>query len=318
MAGNFFSFLLGVLTLTLVSGCATVPAHPLTGGPGDAAVMKKIMARQDALVHLSPKTDSGKPVLILLHGATEDPTEMMDIAQEWRGKYDVYLFAYNFHHRVQTVAKDFVTEFRQLKNRLQDFAIWNTELGIPVESHAGGSGGQSYGSGSVTVVTFSYSSIVFREAVILADDPALFSHTALIQLVPLAGGSFYARSLVNPVTAWVVSRFSPQTQAVIPYGGFADRLWSGAGNRIFCESISPARVHTIVVEGDPHSLAKMANVKVHADYLNGIGTNVVVISKCADICHDYFPTEPAALAYLRQWLGPPAEGASFLAAAGRR
>ncbi|HEV2694591.1 MAG TPA: hypothetical protein VG347_16980 [Verrucomicrobiae bacterium] len=312
MAGNFISFLIGVIVMVLVDGCTTVPEHPLTGRPGDVAKMKEIMARKDTLVHVSPETDSGKPVLILLHGATEDPTEMMDIVQEWQGRYDVYLFAYNFHHRLSTVAKDFVKEFRQLRNRPQHFETWNAELGMPVESKVEGVGGVA-----VTVVTFSYSSVVFREAVILADDRPLFAQTSLIQLVPLAGGSSYARSLRNPVTAWVVSRFSPQTQAVIPYGGFAERLWSGAGNRIFYESITPARMHSILVEGDPHSLAKMANAKVHADYLNGIGANVVVIPKCADICHDYFPTEPAALAYLQQCLGPPVdEGTKLLAAAG--
>jgi hypothetical protein len=291
MAWKFFSISMAAMILALVSGCTTVPEHPLAGGPGDAAAMKEIMTLKDTLVQVSPATDGGRPVLILLHGATEDPTEMMDIAQAWRGKYDVYLFAYNFHHRVQTVAKDFDRELKQ-KN--------------------------GFGGRDTTVVAYSYSAIVFREAVILADDRTLFANTSLIQLVPIAGGSFYAHSLRNPVTAWVVSRFSPQTQAVIPYGGFAERLWSGAGNRIFYESIHPARVHSILVEGDPHSLAGMADAKVHADYLNGIGTNVVVIPKCADICHDYFPTEPAALAYLRQWLGPPVEGAAFLATDGRR
>ena len=279
--------------MALVSGCATVPEHPLTGKPGDATVMKEIMARKDKIVHVSAQTGTDKPVLILLHGATGDPTEMMDIVQEWRGKYDIYLFAYNYHHRVQTVAKDFVKEFRRLKLK------------------NGFTGGE-------TIVTYSYSAIVFREAVILADDRTLFAEASLIQLVPLAGGSFYARGLKNPVTGWVVSLFSHQSQAVMPYGGFANRLWSGAGNRKFYESINPARVHTILVEGDPHSLARMANPTVHAHYLNGIGTNVVVIPKCPGVCHDYFPTEPAALAYLQPWLGPPTAAAGLLAANGHR
>ena len=49
----------------------------------------------------------------------------------------------------------------------------------------------------------------------------------------------------------------------------------------------------------------MANPDVRARYCNGIGPNVVVIPKSAGVTHDYFPTQPAALAYLRLQLAPP-------------
>ncbi len=133
--------------------------------------MKCIMAREDKIDCVSStETISGKPVLLLLHGATDDPTEMMEIAREWRGKYDVYLFTYNYHRRVQKVAADFVNELKRLK----------------AEHRQGG---------GMTIVVYSYAAIVFREAVITADDRTLFSDTSLIQLCPTAGGSFLARGL---------------------------------------------------------------------------------------------------------------------------
>ncbi|MGA2870314.1 MAG: hypothetical protein ABSF34_14290, partial [Verrucomicrobiota bacterium] len=159
--------------------------------------------------------------------------------------------------------------------------------------------------GGVTFVAYSYGAIVFREAVITAKDRTLFSDASLIQLVPTAGGSFLARSLKNPVLAWVVSRFSQPTYAENPNGGFAERLWAGAGNQKFYEVIHPGRVHSILVEGDPHSLAEIADLNIRARYHNGIGLNAVVIPQSAGVTHDYFPTQPAALEYLRSLLGPP-------------
>src|SRR3954462_7689957 len=56
--------------------------------PGSADNSKKeskireIMERNDRLVQLSA-ADCRKPPLLLLHGATDDPTEMMAIAREW-------------------------------------------------------------------------------------------------------------------------------------------------------------------------------------------------------------------------------------------
>src|SRR5690349_15213146 len=114
MAWKFFS--IGALAIVLLTGCATVPQDPLCAEKGDVAALPEIMARQDRLIHLSsPSTDAGKPVLLLLHGATDDPTEMMDIVREWRGKYDVYLYAYNYHRSVQKVAVDFDNEITRLR-----------------------------------------------------------------------------------------------------------------------------------------------------------------------------------------------------------
>ena len=275
------SLFIAALALALLSGCSTVPQNPLRAGEGGPAVMKEIMARHDHIIHLSsPDSDAGKPVLLLLHGATDDPTEMMDIVRVWRGKYDVYLYAYNYHHRVQTVAADFVNELKRLR----------TENPI---------------GGNETIVVYSYAAIVFRQAVISSDDPALFADATLIQLVPIAGGSHLARGIKNPVIAWVVSLFSHPTHAVDPYGGFAARLWAGADNEKFYDTINPSRMHSIVVEGDPHSVADMADPAIRAHYYNGLGQNVMVIPKSPDVNHDYFPTQPAALAYLQKLLGPP-------------
>lgn len=265
----------------LVSGCTTIPVNPLSTEKGDKAAMKKIMERKDRIVQVSSQeTDAGKPVLLLLHGATDDPTEMMDIVREWRGKYDVFLYAYNYHDRVQKVASDFVNEVKRLR-------------------------AENCFSGSATVVVYSYAVIVFREAVINADDRTLFSNVSLIQLVPTAGGSYLARGLKNPIMAWVVSMAFKPTQAENPNGRFAEQLWAGEGNRKFYEVINPERVHTILLEGDPHSLARVADKKVQERYNNGIGPNVVVIPKSTGVTHDYFPTNPVALDYLRKLLELP-------------
>jgi hypothetical protein len=273
------------MAITLASGCTTLPENPLCAGKGDVAVMKEIMVRKDKIVQVSSQeTDGGKPVLLLLHGATDDPTEMMDIVREWRGKYDIYLFAYNYHSRVQKVARDFVNEVKRLRAE-NNFA------------------------GEATIVVYSYAAIVFREAVIIEDDRTLFSDTSLIQLVPTSGGSFQARGIKNPIMAWIVSLASKLAHAENPYGGFAEQLWAGAGNQKFYEVINPGRVHTIALEGDPHSLAGITDMNVRTRYNNGIGPNVVVIPKSAGVTHDYFPTQPAALEYLRKLLEPPVDDA---------
>src|ERR1700722_6290921 len=106
-----------ILTVTgLVSGCTRLPVNPLVTGKGDSAVVKEIMERKDRIVQMSSQeADGNKPVVLLLHGATDDPTEMMDIVREWRGKYNVFLYAYNYHGRVQKVASDFVNEVKRIK-----------------------------------------------------------------------------------------------------------------------------------------------------------------------------------------------------------
>jgi hypothetical protein len=269
----------------LVSGCAQLPVKPSVTGKVDSAVVKEIMERKDRIVQMSSQeADGNKPALLLLHGATDDPTEMMDIVQEWRGKYNVFLYAYNYHGRVQKVALDFVNEVKRIKAK------------------------NSF-DGGVTIVVYSYAAIVFREAVTIADDRTLFSDASLIQLVPTAGGSSLARGMKNPITAWVVSLFSKPAYAENPYGGFAEQLWAGAGNRKFYEVINPERMHTILLEGDPHSLAGIANKKMHERYENGIGLNLVVIPKSTGVTHDYLPTNPVALGYLRKLLEVPHDDA---------
>jgi hypothetical protein len=279
--GMAWKSMIFILTVAgLVGGCTDLPMNPLSAGKGDKVVMKEIMERKDRLVQLSsPETDGHQPVLLLLHGATDDPTEMMDIVREWRGKYDVFLYAYNYHNPVRKVASDFVNEVKTLKS----------ENGF---------------DGGLTIVVYSYAAIVFREAVIIADDRTLFSDASLIQLVPTAGGSFLARGMKNPVAAWLVSLASKPAHAENPYGSFAEQLWAGAGNRKFYEVINPGRMHSILLEGDPHSLAGIANKKIHEQYDNGIGLNFVVIPKSTGVTHDYLPTNPVALGYLRKLLEP--------------
>ena len=247
-----------VLTGSLLVGCAVVPADQSLLKSGQAGVMKEVMGRKNHLVHLSrTEADAAKPVLLLLHGATDDPTEMLAIAREWRGKYDVILFSYNFHQPL---------------------------------------------AGNLTVVVFSYAAIVFRTAVIRADDPTLFADAGLVQLVPTAGGSFLARGLRDPVAVFLVSLASPASFAVRPYGKFAEEIWGAAGSRKFSEAIHPERMRTILLEGDEHSLAGVRDEQVQARYRNGIGPNVVMIARSAGVTHDYFPTHPVGLEYLRRGL----------------
>ena len=262
----------------LLGGCAVVPANQSLLEDGQPGVLKAVMERKDRLVHLSrPAADDHKPALLLLHGATDDPTEMMDIVQEWRGKYDVFLYSYNYHEHVQTLAARLVDELKRLKAR------------------------NNFPSG-LTVVTFSYSAIVFRTAVIQADDPAVFAGVSLVQLVPTAGGSFLARGLRNPLVVFLVSLTSQPSTAERPYGRFAEEIWGGAGSQKFYAAIPPERMHTILIEADEHSLAGVKNLQIQAHYHNGLGPNVVVIPKSFGVTHDYFPTNPVGRAYLRKVL----------------
>lgn len=271
----------GSITGILLAGCATSPAGKSSAANKKIPILAEMMKQKDEILHLSPPEIAGrKPVLLLLHGATEDPSEMMDIVREWSGKYDVYLYAYNFHQPIEKVAADFVGEVKRLKSE------------------------NSFGEGA-TVLVYSYSAIVFREAVIVADDRSLFSGVSLIQLVPTAGGSHLARGLKYPFTAWLVSLASKPSHAENPYGSFARQIWEGDGNRKFYEVIKPERVHTILLEDDVNSLAQSADKRIREHYENGIGPNVVVIPKSAGVQHIYFPTNPVALGYLRSLLEPP-------------
>ena len=136
-----------------------------------------------------------------------------------------------------------------------------------------------------------YSAIVSGMAVVIRlTTPALFSNVRLIQLVPTAGGSFVARGMGFPVVASLVFPFSKPSVAENPYGSLAKKLWDGEGNRKFYEAINPARINTILLEGDPNSLADVKDAEVHRRYENGIGTNVIIIPKSMGAQpHEYFP-----------------------------
>jgi hypothetical protein len=275
------SLVISLITGILATGCVTAPAGKSSAKNEKIPMLGEMRKRKDEILHLSPEETAGnKPVLLLLHGATEDPAEMMDIVREWSGKYDVFLYAYNFHQPVEKVAADFVNEVSRIKSA------------------------NNFGEGA-TVVVYSYAAIVFREAVIIATDRSLFSGMSLIQLVPTAGGSHLAKTMKFPVAAWLVSFASKPSVAENPYGRFAEQIWEGDGNRKFYEVIKPERVHTIILAEDVHSLASSKNKKVHEHYENGIGPNVMLIPRSAGVTHDYFPTNPVALGYLRSLLEQP-------------
>lgn len=273
-----------VLAGVILSGCTTVAR----GKFGTSAILepknKEVMERKGNIVQLSGDSENTRPVLVLLHGATADPSEMMEIARQWKKEYAVFLFSYNYHEPVRKVASKFTREMQRLKaeNRLGE---------------------------RVTVIAYSYAAIVFREAVITAPDRTLFSETSLIQLAPTAGGSRLARAMQVPLLALLVGLVSNPSAAEDPYGSFAKKIWEGEGNEKFYAVINPRRMQTILVEGDSHSLARVRNEKVQRRYKNGIGENVTIIPKGAGVVHDYFPTEPAALEYLRKALELPFAGA---------
>jgi hypothetical protein len=167
---------------------------------------------------------------------------------------------------------------------------------------------------------YSYSAIIFRQAVVSTPDPGLFAETWLIQLAPTAGGSYLARGMRLPELAWLVSLASNPSVAENPYGRLARQLWEGQGERVFDATVPPDRVRTILVDDDHHSLAKVRNSTVLAHYQNGIGTNVVVIPSSFGVNHDYLPSNPIALEYVRTLLEPPPSppsGAAVVLARGR-
>src|ERR1700722_14845258 len=271
------------VTGIIFGGCSTAPMDNLLTIEGKTNVMQQVMAQKDKIIWLSSQEiRRDKPVLLLLHGATDDPTEMLEIYKEWRWKYNVCLYSYNFHRSIKKVAADLAGEMKILQ-------------------------AENNPNENVTVITFSYSAIVFRMAVIIADDPALFSNVTLIQLVPTAGGSFVARGMGFPVVASLVFPFSKPSVAENPYGSLAKKLWDGEGNRKFYEAINPARMRTILLEGDPNSLDDVKDEKGHRRYESGIGTNVIIIPKSLGVTHEYFPTNSIGLEYLRKLLEPNAK-----------
>jgi hypothetical protein len=232
-----------VLAGVILSGCTTV-----TRGKFEASAIlepkkKEVMERKGQIVQLSGDSETTRPVLILLHGATADPSEMLEIARQWKKEYDVYLFSYNYHEPIGKVASKFIGEMQRLK----------------AEDRLGG---------RVTMIAYSYAAIVFREAVITAPDQTLFSDASLIQLAPTAGGSRLARAMQVPLLASLVRLASNPSAAEDPYGSFAKKIWEGEGNEKFYAVINPRRMQTILVEGDSHSLARVRNKKVQRRYKN--------------------------------------------------
>lgn len=275
---NWGAALVLIFSVAVLGGCATTPATPLVSSDGTPGELRELMGRKNRIVNFPSGTTRSKPALLLLHGATDDPSEMMDIIREWKETYDVFLYSYNYHMRATKVGAALVKEMKRLKAR--------NEI-----------------STNLTVVTYSYAAVVFRAAVILAHGESVFSGASLIQLVPTAGGSFLARDM--GIFPNLVGYFSKPSAALYPFGNLAKHLWEGEGNRKFFKVILPDRMQSILLEGDSHSLSQAKDEQVRKRYENGIGRNVVVIPKSTGVTHEYFPTEPIALAYLRTALANP-------------
>lgn len=271
------------------SGCSTIPAYPLAGPHGRRDVMKEVMACNNRLVLLSAQEfQRGRPVLVLLHGATDDPSEMMTLANERLITHNVFLYSYDYHRSLTRLARDFVKEMEALR------------LAQP-QSFVDQAGDRTW-----TVLSYSYSALIVRKAVLLAGEAELFRSAAVVQLVPTAGGSFLARSVGNPVAASLMSLASKFSAAENPYGGQAEQLWGGDGNRKFYAAIDGRKMRTLLVEGDPHCLARVANEAVQQRYQSGIGPNVVTIPKSSGVTHENFPNHPVALEFVRQAIAPMA------------
>ena len=107
----------GLRSRELFLAAAAAPMDPaLLTTEGETNVMQQVMARKDKIIWLSARDfQRNKPVLLLLHGATDDPTEMLEIYKEWRGKYNVCLYSYNFHRSIKKVAADLAGEMKILK-----------------------------------------------------------------------------------------------------------------------------------------------------------------------------------------------------------
>ena len=260
------------------SGCALAPSANRNGSAVSTRVMQEIRKRPDRIFLLtSAELIPHRPIVLLLHGATDDPSEMMNIAGLWSRTHNVLLYSYNFHEPLDTVASNLVKELQELDARRRATGATNDGM---------------------TVITYSYSATVFRKAVLLAPEGTLFRDLSLIQLVPTAGGSFLARKMDNALMKSLVSIASKPSAAENPYGKAATELWGDAGTRVFRERIDPRRMFTVLVTHDPHSLAFIDDPAVRRRYENGIGNNVVVIPERFGVTHDNAPNHPVALEYL--------------------
>jgi hypothetical protein len=269
-----------VLLIALVGGgCAgNAPQHSSLTAKEGAAI--RAMRKKDEIICLtSADLNRHKPVLIVLHGATDDPTEMMGIVELCSEKYNVLLYAYNYHQPIKRVATDLLVGIKSLRAKMRTLSLED-----------------------LTVVTYSYSASVFRQAVLVNDDHDLFADVTLIQLVPTAGGSYLARGLKNPIAAWFTGLASKPSATENPYGHIAQELWGQTGNRKFYGTIPARQVHTILIDDDLHSVARIPNAEIQRRYHNGIGGAVVIIPKSMGVTHEYFPSDPIGLQYLRKVL----------------
>jgi hypothetical protein len=271
----------------LLIGCDAMTPRHIPALEDNSPVMQDVRARQDKIVLLTPlPMNRKKSVLLLLHGATADPTEMMEIAKAFSDKYNVLIYSYDFHQRIDKVATELAGELRTWVARDNKQAWWHS----PVEN--------------MTVVTFSYSAAVFRKAVLVANDPALFSRVNLIQLVPTAGGSYLAREMGTNRLAGFISELSEPAAVQNPHGPIAGEIWGDEATMKFNEAIKPARVHSIILQDDPNSVAQLNDPAIQKRYRNGIGRNVMMVPKTAGVEHANFPLQPVAVDYLWTLLGP--------------
>src|SRR5580658_2312170 len=104
----------------VLDACQTAPANTPLRPEGPTAIMRQVMERHDKIVRLSSgEIRPDKPVLLLLHGATDDPAEMMKIFTEWRDQYNVFLYSYNYHQPIKKVASDLVREMKALRTEVE-------------------------------------------------------------------------------------------------------------------------------------------------------------------------------------------------------
>lgn len=279
------------LLVVLTGCCSRQGKHDLCARP-EAATLREIMARRDRILLLSsPRLDPGKPVLVVLHGATEDPTEMMEIVRECSGTHNVLLYVYNHHRFIRKLASDFNREMELLRERLKR------------------AGADADLVQNVSILTFSFSAAVFRQAVLLSKDSTLYACATVIQIVPTAGGSYLARGMGLPLVGPLVSLASKPSAAENPYGRISARLWGDRANQQFYRIINFERVHSILVEGDPHSLAQASTEELRKRYRNGVGPNITFFAKSTGVVHEYAPSHPAVVKCVRRLLDSSAAAA---------
>src|ERR1043166_9153266 len=96
--------LIAIAIFFLVTGCGTVLPQ---AQQKNSIVMQEVMERKDRIILVSGKDLVPEhPSLLLLHGATDDPSEMLTIAGQWAATYNVFLYSYNFHHSLERLASD--------------------------------------------------------------------------------------------------------------------------------------------------------------------------------------------------------------------